>query len=94
MHTHLAETKDEEAYLLERLGMRPLEYMENLGWIGSDVWYAHGIHFTDEELQRMAKTKTGVAHCPISNMKLAAAPASLAAATLVILPLAWRPTSS
>ncbi|WP_130849269.1 8-oxoguanine deaminase [Intestinimonas timonensis] len=70
MHTHLAETKDEEAYLLERLGMRPLEYMENLGWIGSDVWYAHGIHFTDEELQRMAKTKTGVAHCPISNMKL------------------------
>ena len=70
MHTHLAETKDEERYLLERLGMRPLEYMESLGWIGSDVWYAHGIHFTDDELQRMAKTKTGVAHCPISNMKL------------------------
>ena len=70
MHTHLAETKDEERYLLERLGMRPLEYMESLGWIGEDVWYAHGIHFTDEELQRMAKTKTGVAHCPISNMKL------------------------
>ena len=70
MHTHLAETKDEERYLLDRLGMRPLEYMESLGWIGSDVWYAHGIHFTDEELQRMAKTKTGVAHCPISNMKL------------------------
>lgn len=70
MHTHLAETKDEERYLAERLGMRPLEYMESLGWIGSDVWYAHGIHFTDEELQRMAKTKTGVAHCPISNMKL------------------------
>lgn len=70
MHTHLAETKDEERYLAERLGMRPLEYMESLGWIGPDVWYAHGIHFTDEELQRMAKTKTGVAHCPISNMKL------------------------
>ena len=70
MHTHLAETKDEERYLLERLGMRPLEYMESLGWIGEDVWYAHGIHFTDEELQRMARTKTGVAHCPISNMKL------------------------
>ena len=60
MHTHLAETKDEEAYLLERLGMRPLEYMESLGWIGSDVWYAHGIHFTDEELQRMAMTKNCV----------------------------------
>ena len=70
MHTHLAETLDEERYLKERLGMRPLEYMETLGWIGSDVWYAHGIHFTDEELQRMAATKTGVAHCPISNMKL------------------------
>lgn len=70
MHTHLAETLDEERYLKERLGMRPLEYMESLGWIGSDVWYAHGIHFTDEELERMAKTKTGVAHCPISNMKL------------------------
>ena len=70
MHTHLAETKDEENYLKERLGMRPLEYMESLGWIGSDVWYAHGIHFTDEELVRLAETKTGVAHCPISNMKL------------------------
>jgi len=70
MHTHLAETLDEERYLKERLGMRPLEYMETLGWIGSNVWYAHGIHFTDEELQRMAATKTGVAHCPISNMKL------------------------
>lgn len=70
MHTHLAETLDEENYLKERLGMRPLEYMESLGWIGNDVWYAHGIHFTDEELARMAKTGTGVAHCPISNMKL------------------------
>lgn len=71
MHTHLAETKDEEAYLLERLGMRPLEYMESLGWIGSDVWYAHGIHFNDGELRRLAETGTGVAHCPSSNMKLA-----------------------
>lgn len=70
LHTHLAETKDEENYTLERYGMRPLEYMESIGWIGSDVWYAHGIHFTDEELEHLAKTKTGVAHCPISNMKL------------------------
>lgn len=70
MHTHLAETKDEENYLAQRFGMRPLEYMEILGWIGSDVWYAHGIHFNDAELQRMAQTQTGVAHCPISNMKL------------------------
>ena len=71
LHTHLAETKDEENYTLERFGMRPLEYMESLGWIGPDVWYAHGIHFTDAELKRLAETGTGVAHCPISNMKLA-----------------------
>lgn len=50
--------------------MRPLEYMKSLGWIGPDVWYAHGIHFNDEELKLLAETKTGVAHCPISNMKL------------------------
>ncbi len=70
LHTHLAETKDEENYTLEKYNMRPLEYMQNLGWIGSDVWYAHGIHFNDEELKLLADTGTGVAHCPISNMKL------------------------
>ncbi|WP_426350363.1 8-oxoguanine deaminase [Alloiococcus sp. CFN-8] len=70
LHTHLAETKDEETYTLSTLGLRPLEYMETLGWIGPDVWFAHGIHFNDEELGLLAKTKTGVAHCPISNMKL------------------------
>ena len=71
LHTHLAETKDEERYTLERCGLRPLAYMETLGWIGSDVWYAHGIHFNDDELRRLAETGTGVAHCPVSNMKLA-----------------------
>ena len=70
LHTHLAETKDEERFTLEKFGMRPLEYMESLGWIGEDVWYAHGIHFNDAELKKLANTKTGVAHCPISNMKL------------------------
>ena len=70
LHTHLCETKDEENYMLENHGIRPLEYMERLGWTGSDVWYAHGIHFNDEELNFLAKTKTGVCHCPISNMKL------------------------
>lgn len=70
LHTHLAETKDEENFTLETYGMRPLAYMESLGWIGSDVWFAHGIHFNDEELALLAETKTGVAHCPISNMKL------------------------
>lgn len=70
LHTHLAETKDEEKFTLETYGMRPLEYMESLGWIGNDVWYAHGIHFNDGELRMLAETQTGVAHCPISNMKL------------------------
>lgn len=70
LHTHLAETKDEERYTMEHFGMRPLAYMESLGWTGPDVWYAHGIHFNDEELDRLAATGTGVAHCPISNMKL------------------------
>jgi len=70
LHTHLCETKDEEHYMLEREGVRPLEYMQRLGWTGNDVWYAHGIHFNDEELRVLAETGTGVAHCPISNMKL------------------------
>ena len=71
LHTHVAETKDEENFTLERFGMRPLAYMRTLGWTGPDVWYAHGIHFTNRELQDLAETGTGVAHCPISNMKLA-----------------------
>ena len=70
LHTHLCETKDEENFVKERCNMRPLQYMESLGWTGKDVWYAHGIHFNDEELRFLAKTGTGVAHCPISNMKL------------------------
>ena len=70
LHTHLCETKDEEEFMLAREGVRPLAYMERLGWIGSDVWFAHGIHFNNEELRLLAQTGTGVAHCPISNMKL------------------------
>ncbi|MEY8388809.1 8-oxoguanine deaminase [Oscillospiraceae bacterium 38-13] len=70
LHTHLCETRDEEAYVLEKYGTRPLAYMERLGWTGRDVWYAHGIHFNSEELALLADTGTGVAHCPISNMKL------------------------
>ena len=71
LHTHLCETKDEENFMLQREGIRPLEYMARLGWLGDDVWFAHGIHFNDEELRLLARTGTGVAHCPISNMKLA-----------------------
>ena len=70
LHTHLCETKDEEAYTLSAFGMRPLAFMQSLGFIGEDVWYAHGIHFNDDELQVLADTGTGVAHCPASNMKL------------------------
>lgn len=70
LHTHLCETKDEERYMLAREGVRPLEYMARLGWLGEDVWFAHGIHFNDEELRLLAETGTGVAHCPVSNMKL------------------------
>jgi len=70
LHTHLCETIDEENYCLESVGKRPLAYMESLGWIGDDVWFAHGIFFNDEELQRLKETQTGVAHCPVSNMKL------------------------
>ena len=71
LHTHLCETKDEENYMLTHHGVRPLEFMASLGWTGPDVWYAHGVHFNDEELRELARTGTGVAHCPISNMKLA-----------------------
>ena len=70
LHTHLCETIDEENFCREMVGMRPLAYMESCGWIGPDVWYAHGIHFNDEELKILADTGTGVAHCPVSNMKL------------------------
>ena len=70
LHTHLCETKDEENFTLKKVNLRPLAYMETLGWVGSDVWYAHGIHFNSDELGVLAQTQTGVCHCPISNMKL------------------------
>jgi cytosine/adenosine deaminase-related metal-dependent hydrolase len=70
LHTHLAETRDEDDYLIKNHGIRPLEFMEKLGWLGDDVWFAHGIHFNDDELKKLAETGTGFAHCPISNMKL------------------------
>src|SRR3989475_3524635 len=72
LHTHLAETLDEERFCLEKFGRRPVELMEDLGWIGDDVWYAHGIHLNDAEVDRIAGGKTGIAHCPSSNMRLGA----------------------
>lgn len=68
LHTHLAETMDEEQFCLEVYGMRPVELMEDTGWVGSDVWFAHGIYFNDDELKRLKGC--GIAHCPSSNMKL------------------------
>ena len=77
LHTHLAETKDEEQFTLSHFGMRPLQYMESLGWVGPDVWYAHGIHFNNDEIGYLAQTGTGVAHCPVSNMKLSSGVAKI-----------------
>ena len=70
LHTHLAETKDEEAFCLEAHGVRPLGLMERLGWLGEDVWFAHGVHFDDAELDLLGATNTGIAHCPVSNLRL------------------------
>ncbi len=70
LHTHLAETLDEEAFCIEKVGLRPLAYMEKVGWVGDDVWFAHGVHFDDAELDLLARTRTGVAHCPTSNLRL------------------------
>ena len=71
MHTHVAETRDEEDFCLEHFGMRPAEYAESLGWAGDDVWWAHAVHVNQAEIGRMAHAGTGVAHCPSSNMRLA-----------------------
>ena len=70
LHTHLAETRDEEQFCLDTHGMRPLDYMATTGWLGEDVWYAHGIWFDDAEIARLAATGTHVAHCPASNLRL------------------------
>jgi cytosine/adenosine deaminase-related metal-dependent hydrolase len=70
LHTHLAETIDEERFCLETFGQRPVGYAEDLDWAGDDVWYAHAVHVNSEEIGRMAQDGTGVAHCPSSNMRL------------------------
>lgn len=71
LHTHLAETLDEEQFCLETFGQRPVAYAESLGWTGDDVWHAHCVHMSDAEISLFARTGTGVAHCPSSNMRLA-----------------------
>ena len=70
LHTHLGETVDEDRYCIERFGRRPLDQLSEWGWIGSDVWFAHGIEFDDRDIARLGHTGTGVAHCPSSNARL------------------------
>lgn len=72
LHTHLAETRDEDEYCRSRFGCSPAEYVEGLGWLGDDVWMAHCVHLSEQAIERFADTGTGVAHCPTSNGRLGA----------------------
>ena len=69
-HTHLAETHDETNFCLDMFGMRPLDYLEHVGWLNDRTWLAHGIHFEDVELDRLGAAGVGICHCPSSNMVL------------------------
>jgi cytosine/adenosine deaminase-related metal-dependent hydrolase len=79
LHTHLAETLDEDEYCQQRYGCSPVEYMERLDWLGDDVWLAHGVHFNGGAIGRLSATGTGVAHCPSSNARLGAGTAPVRA---------------
>lgn len=81
LHTHLAETLEEEEFCLQTFGKRPVAYVESLGWTGSDVWHAHCVHMSQPEIDLFGRSGTGVAHCPTSNMRLASGIAPL---------LSWR----
>ena len=70
IHTHLAETKDEENFCIEKSGARPFEFMKSLGWISNNAWFAHSIFLNDEEIKEAGRMKIGVSHCPSSNMRL------------------------
>ena len=71
LHTHLAETIDEENFCLQRFGLRTVDYLESVGWLGPRTWLAHGIHFNADEIKRLGAAGTGICHCPTSNMMLA-----------------------
>ena len=77
LHTHLAETLDEERFCLDTVGHRPVAYMESLGWMGPDTWFAHAVHVDDAEIDAFARSGSGVAHCPTSNMRLSSGIAPL-----------------
>jgi cytosine/adenosine deaminase-related metal-dependent hydrolase len=72
LHTHIAETADEDVYCAEQFGCTPVEYLDSLGWLADDVWLAHGVHLDDAAIARLAATGTGIAHCPSSNARLGA----------------------
>ena len=71
LHTHLAETIDEENFCLQRFGLRTVDYLDSVGWLNDKTWLAHGIHFNDDEIARLGAAGTGICHCPTSNMMLA-----------------------
>ncbi|WP_312153505.1 8-oxoguanine deaminase [Pseudomonas sp.] len=71
LHTHLAETLDEEDFCLQRFGLRTVDYLDSVGWLGPRTWLAHGIHFNPDEIARLGAAGTGICHCPSSNMRLA-----------------------
>ncbi|MEJ2757943.1 MAG: amidohydrolase family protein, partial [Anaerolineales bacterium] len=71
LHTHLAETEDEDEFCLQQFGHKPVAYMQEVDGIGEDVWFAHSVHVNSEEIDLYAKSGVGVAHCPSSNMRLA-----------------------
>ncbi|WP_345563707.1 8-oxoguanine deaminase [Nonomuraea rosea] len=72
LHTHIAETLDEDEHCVAQFGLRPVDYMEKLGWLGPDVWFAHTVHLSDSDIGKLADTGTGSAHCPSSNGRLGA----------------------
>ena len=71
LHTHLAETQDEELFCQQKFGYRPVGYMQSVDWVGDDVWFAHSVYVNQDEISLYAKTGCGIAHCPSSNMRLA-----------------------
>jgi cytosine/adenosine deaminase-related metal-dependent hydrolase len=77
LHTHLAETRDEEAFCLATFGLRPVDYAESVGWLEDDVWFAHAVFVSDADIALMVGSRTGAAHCPTSNMRLSSGAAPL-----------------
>ena len=89
LHTHLAETHDEDEFCRARFGFSPVDYLEEVGWLNDRTWLAHGIHFSDGEIDRLAKSGVSVCHCPTSNMVLALAIAARRNLRKQALPLGW-----